>query len=63
MDRSALSRTFRRMTPRGQMYVRQMAEAQGVSVEDVVLDEMLGVAGPLKDQLYSLKRKSALRAV
>lgn len=63
MNRAALTRTYRRMTPQHQDVVTQEARQRGVAVEDVMLDHAIAIAGPLKDQLYSLRRKKALRTV
>jgi hypothetical protein len=51
------------MTPQHQEVVAQEASRRGVAVEDVMLDHAIAIAGPLKDQLYSLRRKKTLRAV
>ncbi|MGP8291778.1 hypothetical protein ACT3OH_16055 [Vreelandella zhanjiangensis] len=63
MNRAALTRTYQRMPLEHQAFVSQQAKQQGVAVEDVMLDHAIAIAGPLKDQLYSLRRKQTLRAV
>lgn len=63
MNRAALTRTYRRMSLEHQAFVSQQAKQKGVAVEDVMLDHAIAIAGPLKDQLYSLRRKQMLRAV
>ncbi|MGS2743579.1 hypothetical protein ACU6TU_08280 [Halomonas sp. LS-001] len=63
MNRAALTRTYRRMTPQHQAVVEEEASRRGVAVEDVMLDHAIAIAGPLKEQLYSLRRKQTLRAV
>ncbi|MFG6159654.1 hypothetical protein ACGTNG_12680 [Halomonas sp. 1390] len=49
--------------PQTRQALEQEAVRQGTSVEQVFLDEMIEAAGPLKDQLYSLKRRRTMRVV
>ncbi|BCB62197.1 hypothetical protein HaloA020_28980 [Halomonas sp. A020] len=63
MNRAALSRTYRRLSPQHKAVVEQEAAQRGVAVEDVMLDHAIAIAGPLKDQLYAMRRERTLRAV
>ncbi|MGM0858634.1 MAG: hypothetical protein ACQEW0_16365 [Pseudomonadota bacterium] len=63
MNRAFLNRTYQRMAPNHQEVVAQEAVERGVTVEDVMLDHAIAIAGPLKDQLYAMRRKTTLRAV
>lgn len=63
MNRAVLNRTYQRMTPTHQAVVTQEAAQRGVTVEDVMLDHAIAIAGPLKDQLYAMRREKTLRAV
>jgi hypothetical protein len=51
------------MSPQHQAVVEQEAAQRGVAVEDVMLDHAIAIAGPLKDQLYAMRRERTLRAV
>ncbi|MDQ7731598.1 hypothetical protein QT231_02740 [Halomonas sp. SpR1] len=63
MNRAVLTRAYRLMPPEHQAFVSQQAKQQGVAVEDVMLDHAIAIAGPLKDQLYAMRRERRLRAV
>jgi hypothetical protein len=51
------------LSPSVRQELGRRAKQRGVSVSDVMLDEMLEGVGPLKDQLYAMRREKTLRAV
>lgn len=63
MDRQSLSLVLAKVSPSVRQELDRRARQRGVSVQDVMLDEMLEVAGPMKDQLYAMRRERTLRAV
>jgi len=63
VNRQSLPLVLAMLSPDTRQELNRRANQQGVSVHDVMLDEMLEVAGPMKDQLYALRRERTLRAV
>lgn len=63
MNRRVLKKSLAMVGPQTRQVLEQEACRQGTSIEQVFLDQVIEAAGPLKDQLYSLKRQHTLRAV
>jgi len=63
VNRQSLPLVLAMLSPGTRQELDRRARQRGVSVQDVMLDEMLEVAGPMKDQLYAMRRERTLRAV
>ena len=63
MNRQCLPMVLAQLSPSVRQELGRRAKQRGVSVSDVMLDEMLEGVGPLKDQLYAMRREKTLRAV
>lgn len=63
MNRQHLPQVLAQLSPGVRQELSRRAKRQGVSVADVMLDEMLEGVGPMKDQLYAMRRERTLRAV
>lgn len=63
MNQRVLKKSLAMISPRTRQALEHAAARRGASVEDVFLDEMIEAAGPLRDQLFALRRRERLRAV
>lgn len=63
MNRQCLPMVLAQLSPGVRQELGRRAKQRGVSVTDVMLDEMLEEVGPLKDQLYAMRRERTLRVV
>tara|TARA_R110000765_G_scaffold58936_8_gene115014 strand:+ start:1605 stop:1796 length:192 start_codon:yes stop_codon:yes gene_type:complete len=63
VNRQHLPQVLAQLSPSVRQELSRRANRQGVSVADVMLDEMLEGVGPMKDQLYAMRRERTLRAV